>query len=1458
MLLFNGEVSAFREWMWHMDIFIGASFPAIWKTMKKEPLEVLRGEEEISQALALGRLLVSTVGGKAAKVMMSCHEADGRLLYCALCHHFEPLVVDELPVMLDKMLNPEAVFRKYDEKDYYKAIKELEQASEFTKGHKRDLDDVLLLKLTRGALPAVFDPMGPKLLEQGVTWKKAAKLLTSWTLYLGSRRLNTLPTMASVSASTSTNASASPKAKVKNEEAMYVKKRTWRKRQLVKMVKTDKGELKPIFNEDGKPICFKCYEYGHMQSEHGARAHVVTKNYDVVPHSLSSSSSSSPLQNIYDSCYSANSAEAVMSVTRPNRLIGKVIVDSGCSNHISCVRDDFDELSLREIGSVILADGSSKPIEGEGLIRLKVKTIEGDDTIIQYTALYIPSLAARLFSVKKATEEQGFKIVFDKNQSFVTTPKGVKIQLMKREGVYIFNNVMNDIRESQHGEQVHVNHISKPTQDLEILHQRLGHARVNPDGTLYEVTPGKLCIGCVKGKAKQQDQTKGAVERKTKLGELIHVDTFGPLERSCGGLSYFLCFVDSCTRYCWTRAIKARVDIPAEVELFIMQRKAERIDVQCLFSDGAPEFMSKEFTTMLAKNGATHRYTPPNTPAVNGLAERGGGRISEIVRCMLHGSCCSMKLWPYAVMQAAIVLNALPRRLLHGKTPYELVHNEKFDVNVLRVFGCRAFVVDDYAEGKLSSRVLECIYIGYDEQSKSHRVFMPNGTTRRSQSVICDEAFTKRNVEEVIHSEAEPNAVTGSGGVQTTHDEDQQPQASSAPSNDVRIGSNSIEDVPELEDPRDYGDGAAQQVDDNNGDTEEESALNEAGNEQVIEHKRDDSAVQEEKQLVVSNDEAPTRVHEVGTAPKGSVVDQFGVRRSTRLAGKSNANVSSSPLLTDIDVTKGIARVIESSQVIHASAAKKASRKGGACHVDLLLRTQGRLMSMKDTAMLVREAVEKEVIPRSYDEAHSSKFSEKWAPAFTKELNAMKEYGVWHQERIKPDDHVLDCKWVITMKHDGTPKARLVLRGYRQVPGEDFELTYAPVGKLTSLRVLIAWAAHHRAMIEYSDWSNAFLNAPIAERLVVKAPEGVTVQDGCGLVLDRALYGAKQAPHAWHDEVNSFLTQELHMVNANNDECLYVWKENNEVILLYLYVDDCVYASTSQHLIEKFKTCAGAKYKIKHGGQVKRAIGIDIQVQQDFIKLSQTEAIDKLIQAYKLDKEKPRQYPIVAPKDEDQSSLLKEPTQYRSLIGSLNFIVCCTRPDCAYALSVLSQRMHSPSEWDMECALNTLLYLKRTRELGLVYKCSSNLSVVGCTDANWGPVSMSGYVFMMGGTPISWSSKRQHATSLSSAESELYAASQAAQEAIFLKLVLGSIGIMDKDVPMELCIDNSSAKALIEDPKFSSALRHIVIRNMFVAEKVKDGLIVLKYVPSENNCADVLTKPTSGSHFVTLLQQLLR
>ena len=233
-----------------------------------------------------------------------------------------------------------------------------------------------------------------------------------------------------------------------------------------------------------------------------------------------------------------------------------------------------------------------------------------------------------------------------------------------------------------------------------------------------------------------------------------------------------------------------------------------------------PEFMSKEFTMMLAKNGVTHNYTTPNTPAVNGLAERCGGRVSEIMRCMIHGSDCSTKLWPYAVIQAAIVLNALPRRLLNGKTPYELLHNVKFDVNVLRVFGCISFIVDDYANTKLSPRAVECIYIGYDEQSKSHRVFMKNGTTRRSQSVICDEMFTKRSMEDVVHSETKSSVAADTRGSYPHHDSVcAQPPASIAPNSVGQIDRSSLEHIPDLEDTHGHDDNE-DHMEPNNGDAE--------------------------------------------------------------------------------------------------------------------------------------------------------------------------------------------------------------------------------------------------------------------------------------------------------------------------------------------------------------------------------------------------------------------------------------------------------------------------------------------------------------------------------------------------------------------------------------------------------------------------------------------------------------
>ena len=132
-----------------------------------------------------------------------------------------------------------------------------------------------------------------------------------------------------------------------------------------------------------------------------------------------------------------------MSVMKHVRLINNVIIDYGCSNHIYCVRSDFDELHDMKHGDVRLADGSIIPIEGEGMIKIKVKTLDGHDTIITYEALYVPRLAARLFSVRRATEQNGYTFVFG-DVSYMMTPEGIKVMIVKHEGVYVFKSVLNE------------------------------------------------------------------------------------------------------------------------------------------------------------------------------------------------------------------------------------------------------------------------------------------------------------------------------------------------------------------------------------------------------------------------------------------------------------------------------------------------------------------------------------------------------------------------------------------------------------------------------------------------------------------------------------------------------------------------------------------------------------------------------------------------------------------------------------------------------------------------------------------------------------------------------------------------------------------------------------------------------------------------------------------------------
>ncbi|XP_045810869.1 secreted RxLR effector protein 161-like [Trifolium pratense] len=217
---------------------------------------------------------------------------------------------------------------------------------------------------------------------------------------------------------------------------------------------------------------------------------------------------------------------------------------------------------------------------------------------------------------------------------------------------------------------------------------------------------------------------------------------------------------------------------------------------------------------------------------------------------------------------------------------------------------------------------------------------------------------------------------------------------------------------------------------------------------------------------------------------------------------------------------------------------------------------------------------------------------------------------------------------------------------------------------------------------------------------------------------------------------------------------------------------------------------------------------------------------------------------------------------FRQIVGSLRY-VCNSRPDICYAVSVISRFMHDPRKPHMIAAKRILRYLKGTLELGLLFPIgtsSAGSTLIGYSDSDWcGDItdrrSTSGYVFKFNNAAISWCTKKQAVTALSSCEAEYIAGTFAACQAIWLNSVMKEIKC-EPVKPLILRIDNKSSISLAKNPISHGRSKHIATRFHFIREQVANGMIEVQYCPTEVQLADGFTKAVKLDRFEFLRRSL--
>ncbi|XP_045027089.1 secreted RxLR effector protein 161-like [Daphnia magna] len=199
-----------------------------------------------------------------------------------------------------------------------------------------------------------------------------------------------------------------------------------------------------------------------------------------------------------------------------------------------------------------------------------------------------------------------------------------------------------------------------------------------------------------------------------------------------------------------------------------------------------------------------------------------------------------------------------------------------------------------------------------------------------------------------------------------------------------------------------------------------------------------------------------------------------------------------------------------------------------------------------------------------------------------------------------------------------------------------------------------------------------------------------------------------------------------------------------------------------------------------------------------------------------------------------------------------------TRPEIAYAVGQVAQHCQNPGRLHWKAVQRILSYLAGKRQHGLLYgprnhlKAFSDADYAGDSDSR---KSTTGYVFLLNGAAISWSGKKQKCTAQSTTEAEFVASSEAGKEAVW---ILRGLKELEGDVPtpMELFMDNQSAIRIIRNPELHQRTKHIDVRYHFIRELQEQGVIDAKYVNTNEQLADILTKPLAAPRFQRLRQEL--
>ncbi|GJR27303.1 putative ribonuclease H-like domain-containing protein [Tanacetum coccineum] len=917
-----------------------------------------------------------------------------------------------------------------------------------------------------------------------------------------------------------------------------------------------------------------------------------------------------------------------------------------------------------------------------------------------------------------------------------------------------------------------------------------------------------LCSSCELGKAKRKSfHTKTTPSSKRRL-QLLHMDLCGPMRvESINGKKYVLVIVDDYSRYTWTHFLRSKDETPGVlIDFLTLVQRGLHAQVTTVRTDKGTEFLNKTLHAYFAKEGIRHETSTARTPEQNGVVERRNRTLVEAARTMLSAAKVPLFFWAEAIATACFTQNrslVIPR---HEKTPYHIINARKPSVKFFHIFGSLCYIVRDGENlDKMKEKGDACIFVGYSTQSKAYRVF-----NKRTRMIV-----------ETIHVNFDELPQMASDHVSS----DPGPQCSTTvlEQDSLSPGPQSQENVPQVAETVTtsnelellYSPMFSELLNGNSPVVSKSSAVHAADNpdkrqQHNTTHTSTTTDVADPPPLNIhSTHQTPTQVPTV-TAPENIIQAETNTENA-QFDDDEFINIFSTPVQEQGETSS---RHVDSSNMHtfyqHHPSAQRWTKDHPLEQVignpSQSIRTRRQLETDGEMCMFALTVSQTE--PKNIKEAMADSA---WIESMQEELHQFDQLDVWELVDIPLCKNVINLKWLWKNKRDEENtvihnKSRLVAKGYAQKEGIDFEESFAPVARLEAVRLFIAYAAHKSftvyQMIVHCvccitisftvyqmDVKTTFLYGPLKEEVYVNQPDGFVDPYHPDKVyrLKKALYGLKQAPRAWYDELSNFLVSKGFSKGS---------------------IDPTL------------------KFDMSMMGELKFFLGIQIHQSPRGIFINQAKYAQEILKKHGMTSCDSIGTPMATKHlDADLSGTPVDQTKYRSMVGALMYLTA-SRPDIVHATCYCARYQAKPTEKHLTAVKRIFRYLKDSINMGLWYPKDTGFELTafsdsdhaGCLDSR---KSTSGGIQFLGGDKlVSWSSKKQDCTSMSSAEAEYVSLSACCAQVLWLRTQLTDYGFHFDKIPM-YC-DSKATIAISCNPVQHSRTKQIDLAELFTKALSED------------------------------------